>query len=181
MVEIDLISVWGRNLTWLQCRDRNWLDFCVDHRSWIVLVYGSKLTFFFLYRRSEIDLIPEWGSKFIWFQWWDLNWLGICARDRNWLIFTVQVEMLDFKVWIDVDMIIVCRPEIPELYCEHGNWLGFCVGGRNCLASSVGDGTWFGLSVGMKLFWLLCGVSKLTWFYCWDRNGHGVCLTVDND
>ena len=75
MVEIDLISVWGRNLTWLQCRDRNWLDFCVDHRSWIVLVYGSKLTFFFVSAQRnrldtrvgvEIYLVSVMGSKLAW-------------------------------------------------------------------------------------------------------------------
>ena len=79
VVEIESISVWGSNLTWILCRDRNWLG-CVGVGKYLVLVSGLKLGWF-LCRGIEIDLVIEWGS----------NWLHFSGVEIE-LIFVWRIE-----------------------------------------------------------------------------------------
>ena len=65
-----------------------------------------------------------------------------------------------------MDLVFVCRSKTTCFSCEHGNWLGLCDGGRNCLDVRVGDRTWLDFSVGMEFVWLLCELSKMTLFQC---------------
>ena len=41
--------MWGLNLTWFECRDLNWFDFCVWVGNYLVLVPRSILTLFFVW------------------------------------------------------------------------------------------------------------------------------------
>ena len=61
-IGITLVLLWGSMLTFFLCRDRNWLGFCVVVTKSLVLVCGSKFTWFFC-GGIEIDLVLEWGSN----------------------------------------------------------------------------------------------------------------------
>ena len=78
-----------------------------------------------------------------------IDWLGFCVvgGGRNWLGF------------------LGYGPQIAWFWCEHRNWLGFCLVGRYWLDFSVVDQTWpdFSLGIGIDLF-CVWG-SKMSWFY----------------
>ena len=80
VVEIDLVWKRGMNLTWFQCRDRNWPCFCVGighdmvscldrNKIWFVSRHHNRLE---LRGEIEIDLISVVGRKY----------LGFCLGDR---------------------------------------------------------------------------------------------------
>ena len=164
MVEIDLISVWGSELTWFRCRDRNWLgfawgskitcfrldqkllSFCIGgHRNWLVFRM-----------RIGIDLTSVLGLKWTWLSYWGSEFSWFYCGGRNWL-FCVGVEIdLVFCVRAENDL-CYCGDRLTWLFCGgwnrlgssmragnhlvlcvHQNWLVFCVSGRNQLDFSVG-------------------------------------------
>ena len=192
-------------MTRIQCRDRKWLGFCVEVQKYLVLVYGSKLTWF-LWAGIEIGLILDWGS--IWHDFssgveinliflWGIEFDLVLVLGSKVTFFVrgieidrVRAEINLFWVWWSIDLVFVWvvlveidsvlgyGPQIAWFYCEHRNWLGFCLGGRYCLDFSVGakldlisvqgpeficcvsgGREWVGFIVsGSKLTWILCDV-----------------------
>ena len=169
-------------MTWLHCRYRKWRGFCMRVVNYLVLVCGSKLTWF-LCGGIEIELILEWGSGLTW------NYLDVCVRDRIWLGFSVGIESdLFFVRGIEID---VCGPELTCSKCnDRLTWflcrrwwskltrfldarlksLGFSV--------SIEIDLWF-LS-GSILTWFQCGGSNMTWVQFRGGNWFGLCLGVEN-
>ena len=135
----DLVLVFGSNLNWFQCRDRDWLGFGVE---------ASKLAW--LYRGDRIDLISVMaskrasclceGSNLTWFQCWNQKWPFSCARDWNW-----ACEGRNKLVSIVI------------------NGLRFYVGGgRKSLGFRMRDVNGLVLVWASKLTWFLSGWSILT-------------------
>ena len=120
----------------------------------------------------EIDLTSVLGSKLTW----------SCVGDRNWLGFSVRTEIEMFFVrGSKLTLFFACGSKITCYECEHGNWLGFCDGGRNWLDFSVGDRTWLDSSVGWNEFGVCVGCRKWLNFSVVDRHWFGFCVTVEND
>ena len=55
-------------------------------------------------------------------------WL-LCAG-RKLLVFSVGIDWLGFCV-VEIDLVIIWRPEVTWFWCDHRNFLGSCEGGWN--------------------------------------------------
>ena len=135
----------GSKFTWRLCRgiefelilDGDWLDFrvgvelylgfCMGSEIALVLVRGSKLTWFLCGRsrltcfcvRAENDLVSVYGSKLTW------AW----CRGRNWFVFLYGLKGLVFSVGIDW-VVFVWVVEIDLVFMSghrNGHWLSFRV------------------------------------------------------
>ena len=144
VVETDLISVWGSELTRFQRRDQNWLGF----------VGGLKITLFriwieinFVFVSGGIEnvsaencLVFKNGSKLICFLF----------AGRKFLVLSVRIDWLDF--------------------CVGGQkWRGFCMRARNHLVFVWASKLTCFLCVWSKLTWFKCGGWDLTCFQCRDN------------
>ena len=147
-IELDLISVYGSELTWFYCvgqkiigfsvgieikfflvsRHQNWLDFIVEIEIHLTSVQGSELTRFLRGGRKvlgfsvliEIDLffVCTEASKLTWFS----------SGDRLDLISVVVASKVDccvrdriwlaFSVGIEIDLVFVRRIEIDHVPAE---------------------------------------------------------------
>ena len=140
----------GRNLLFL-CAPRKWLGLSVWMEMDLALVWGSKLTLFLCAGRKwlvfsvRIDWLGycvgcrNWfdvsvGNRLTWFQWRDRNWLGFLRWGR---------KLFGFSFWIEIVFV-----------SGHLTWFDFRVGINIDLISALR----------LKLTWVLCGGSKLTWF-----------------
>ena len=136
VVETDLISVWGSELTRFQRRDQNWLGF----------VGGLKITLFriwieinFVFVSGGIEnvsaencLVFKNGSKLICFLF----------AGRKFLVLSVRIDWLDF--------------------CVGGQkWRGFCMRARNHLVFVWASKLTCFLCRWSELTWFQCGRSIL--------------------
>ena len=150
-IEIDFISVMGRNELCFCVRDRNWLGFSVCIEIDLVLVRGSKLTLFLC------------GLEITWFWWIDRNWLGFERGDRSWLDICVLAENHYFVVWGSIDLVLLGSVENdPKLTC-------FCMQAEIYLVLVWALAlAWF-LWRWAKFAWVQWKGSNLTWFQCTDE------------
>ena len=178
--------------------DRNWLDFGVgDRTAWLDFSEGINwfgcgvvcLNWVEFSVEIGIDFVFAWGVKI------DLTWMWAS-------------KLTCFCAGVNIDLIFVRGPKITCCWrgyrltywflCGCRNWLGFLRGLKSLdLSLSIEIGLIFFwaveiklismwgmehdlISVGMKLIWLLCRWSKLTWFQYRDRNWLGFCVAVEN-
>ena len=174
---IDLIFEWGSKLTWFQWRgrlcfcyyvqDRNWLGFsveieidfflcgsrnrlrfCVRVESWLVFIYGSKLTWFL-----------AWGSKLTWFlctggkrlvfsvgiAWHSFfaggrHWLGFCMLAESQLVLMWAWNLTSFLCgWSKLTWLNYRGSNLTWFQCRDRNRIGFGVGVENDLALVFGS------------------------------------------
>ena len=123
----------------------------------------------------KIDLVFGAGR-----QWLDfsegINWLGFYAGCQNWLDFSVgdrkwrefsvgNPNWLEFSVGVWMTWSLLGWSKLTWFFVSrHQHWHRFRVGIESDLLSVLGS----------KLS-LLCGGSKVTWFYSGDRNWLGFC------
>ena len=142
---------------------RNWLDFSAGDGAWHYLCIGMKQ--FLLCGRSGL----------IWVRCKDRKWLDFCVvvdKDffsRVW----IEINSFDIRAGIEIDLILVIGNQLSWFLCAGRkwlvcrvviDWLGFCVGGRNCLGFCLRDGNHLALVWGSKLTCFWYGWSKLTCF-----------------
>ena len=154
----NLIVVWGSKFSWSQWWDlnypvscvlaRNWLSFNVGIEIELVFVRVSTLTFFVC---VEKYLVLVYGSKLAWF--WcagrkrlvfsvGIDWLSCYAGGRNWLGFCMLAEYHLILVWASnltsflyLWSKLTCfhcgGRNLTWFHCRDRNWLGFDVGVEN--------------------------------------------------
>ena len=134
VVQIDLISVWGSNLTWFQCRMKlNWL-----------LCTLSKMTSF-----------QCGGSALIWFSWSGRKWLVFSARIQiNWVIVSGHRNRLDIRVGIKIDLILAMGSKLPWFLCPGSKVIWFWRRDRTWLVFGAGVKIDFGFVCVPKIAWL---------------------------
>ena len=192
-------------MTWLQCRDRNWLVYCVGVGKYLGFGCASNLRCF-LWLGIEIDLILEWGSNRLDFSC-GVKMNLIFVWDRSWLRLSVGVERTWFLWWVSKSA--VCWPKLTCFECDGrlvwfwcGRWrsklawsldvgclsigfglsieidLVFCLGDRHWRHFSVRHQTWLEFSLGIGIYLFCFRESKRTWFWYLDRNWPGFCVTM---
>ena len=148
VVEIDLISLWGSNLTWFQYWDRNWLDFGVGVEINSVFVRGSKSTRFLRGDRNWHGFCV--GCIMTWFYCFDRNWLGwgggsqlswFQRRDLHWLGFSVGVEKY---------LVLIVGSKLHGLGVAASK-LAWFYGGDRFTWLQCRDRSWLGLREGRKI------------------------------
>ena len=155
-------------MTWLQCRDRNWLGFCVEVQKYLFLMCEYKLTWF-LSGGIEIDMILQWGS---------------IRHD-----FSIGVEINLILVWgFEFDLFLVLGSNLTCFLCE-GSKLTVCGPKLSCfecddrLTWFMGGWWWskltrildtgpksLGFSASIEIDLVLSGWSILAWFQCGGSN-----------
>ena len=138
--------------------DRNWLDFDVGVKVYLVLGWGRNWLVFM--RRSKLTLFSCARRKYLFFYFEHGNWLGSCDSYRDWLdlsvggrtrpILSVGMIYILVIVWVvEIDLFLVCQAE-KYLYLDWAWKL-----------------TWF-LCCRSKRIWYQCGRSNMTWFQYGD-------------
>ena len=160
-VQIDFVSVWGIDLTWVQRLDRNWLAFCGGVQKYLVLASGSKLTWFFS-GGIEIDFSLERGSK--------------------WHDFSGGVEINVFVWGVEFDFFLVVASKLTCFLCGGSkltmcranwlvfraviDWLGFCVSGRNWPVFRIKDKS-LGVSLCIEIDLVFAWVIEIDFISVW--------------
>ena len=138
-IGVDLISVWGSDLTWFYVGVGNDLVWSLDRNTLDVGVWGHAKSIIFRVG-IEMDSTSALGSKLSWFYVGGRNWLRFSAGVKIDLVFENHL----FLVWA---LKFTC------IFCDGRNWLDL----------SAEDRTWLHFNVGMKIIWL-CGWLNLTCF-----------------
>ena len=123
------------NLTWLQCRDRNWLGVDVGIENDSVLFFGSEFTWLLCGGRKWLgfSILKENGLVYVRHR---IYFISVQGLELTWFLCGGQ-RRLGFSVGIEINLVLVLR---------HQNWLDVSVGigihldfewGRKLLAFSV--------------------------------------------
>ena len=90
-IEIDLVLASGSKLTCFLCGGQNRLRFCLRAENYLVLVYGSYLTWFL-----------SWRSRLTWF---------LCAGRNDFFLVWGSLDLVFVRV-VEIDLFFLCWSEI---------------------------------------------------------------------
>ena len=90
-IEIDLVLASGSKLTCFLCGGQNRLRFCLRAENYLVLIYGSYLTWFL-----------SWRSRLTWF---------LCAGRNDFFLVWGSLDLVFVRV-VEIDLFFLCWSEI---------------------------------------------------------------------
>ena len=101
-------------MTWVQCRDRNFLGVCVTVEDDLILVWGSINSVFMW--AVEIDFVFVCVSNMTWFQRGHRNQLGFVWVVEKTDFRVGDRKSSDFSVGIGIDLVFVWMVEIDFVF-----------------------------------------------------------------
>ena len=123
---------------------KSYFGFCVRAENYLVLIYGSKLSWFLAWGSKLIRclcanrkrLVLLWGSMDFVFCARGQNWLGLCMSAENHLVVVWASNLASFfyggSSWLD--FIVQCGgSNLTWFQSRYRNWHGFDVGVKNHL------------------------------------------------